>query len=275
MTTANADLAALIRTIPISQARHPVPRYHHSAARRQGLPRLDRVAGGFAPAGIDLVAGIEARGFIFSSAAATQLGKGLLLIRKDGKLPGATIGVDYALEYGTDRVVMHEDACVPGQKVLLVDDLIATGGTALAAVRLLRQAGAVVVGASFVIDLPDLGGAEKLRAVGRAGDDAFELRGGLIRHRFSVVSVDDIRETIPPRRQLPQWSTAPARRRFQGRRSGPARRVRDHDSHPLGEGGAMDFSQSTRRGVLLLMAGASSHCRGTAAPRSFPAKGFR
>jgi len=116
----------------------------------------------------DLIAGVEARGFIFSSAAATLLRKGLVLIRKDGKLPGATIGIEYALEYGTDRIVMHEDACLPGQKVLLVDDLIATGGTALAAVRLLRRAGAEVVGASFVIDLPELGGAQKLREAGVA-----------------------------------------------------------------------------------------------------------
>ncbi|HEV8406288.1 MAG TPA: adenine phosphoribosyltransferase [Sphingomicrobium sp.] len=167
MTADNADLAALIRTIPD---------FPKSGIQFRDITTLLLDAGGFkasiermvasAPADIDLVAGIEARGFIFSSAAATRLGKGLLLIRKDGKLPGATIGVDYALEYGTDRVVMHEDACVPGQKVFLVDDLIATGGTALAAVRLLRQAGAEVVGASFVIDLPDLGGTEKLRSAG-------------------------------------------------------------------------------------------------------------
>jgi adenine phosphoribosyltransferase len=167
MTTANADLAALIRTIPD----FPKP-----GIQFRDITTLLLDAKGFqasveglaasAPEDIDLVAGIEARGFIFASAIATHLAKGLVLIRKDGKLPGATIGVDYALEYGTDRVVMHEDACVPGQKVLLVDDLIATGGTAFAAVRLLRQAGAEVVGASFVIDLPDLGGADKLRAMG-------------------------------------------------------------------------------------------------------------
>lgn len=167
MTSSNADLAALIRTIPdfpkpgiqfrdITTLLLDAEGFHAS---------IERLAD-FVPASIDLVAGIEARGFIFSSALATHLGKGLVLIRKDGKLPGATIGVDYALEYGSDRVVMHEDACVPGQKVLLVDDLIATGGTAFAAVRLLRQAGAEVVAASFVIDLPDLGGAEKLRAAG-------------------------------------------------------------------------------------------------------------
>ena len=86
------------------------------------------------------------------------------LIRKDGKLPGVTIAEDYALEYGEDRIAMHADACAPGARVLLVDDLIATGGTARAAVRLLRKAGAVVRQAQFLVDLPDLGGADALRA---------------------------------------------------------------------------------------------------------------
>ncbi|MGC6401224.1 adenine phosphoribosyltransferase [Sphingomonas sp. FW199] len=113
---------------------------------------------------VDLVAGIEARGFVFAPALALALGAGVLLIRKDGKLPGATIAEDYALEYGTDRIAIHVDAVAPGARVLLVDDLIATGGTARAAVRLLRKAGAVVTQAAFVIDLPDLGGAELLRA---------------------------------------------------------------------------------------------------------------
>jgi adenine phosphoribosyltransferase len=167
LTAANADLAALIRTIPDFpkpgiQFRDITTLLLDPEGFRASIERLAASA----PSPIDLVAGIEARGFIFSSALAAGLGKGLVLIRKDGKLPGATIGVDYALEYGSDRVVMHEDACVPGQRVLLVDDLIATGGTALAAVRLLRQAGAEVVGASFVIDLPDLRGAERLRAAG-------------------------------------------------------------------------------------------------------------
>jgi adenine phosphoribosyltransferase len=109
---------------------------------------------------------MEARGFVVATALALKLGAGLLLIRKDGKLPGATIGEDYALEYGTDRLTMHVDACAPGATVLLADDLIATGGTALAAARLVRRAGAVVTGAMFLIDLPDLGGAAKLEADG-------------------------------------------------------------------------------------------------------------
>jgi adenine phosphoribosyltransferase len=90
----------------------------------------------------------------------------VLLIRKDGKLPGATIAEDYALEYGTDRIAIHADACTPGANVLLIDDLIATGGTARAAVRLLRKAGAIVTQAQFLVDLPDLGGADALRADG-------------------------------------------------------------------------------------------------------------
>ncbi len=168
MTAAHhEDLAALIRTIPDFpkpgiQFRDITTLLLDPTGFAASVSRLSDAA----PEGVDLIAGIEARGFIFSSAVAHHLAKGLVLIRKDGKLPGVTIGVDYALEYGTDRVVMHEDALVPGQKVLLVDDLIATGGTALAAVRLLRQAGAEVVGAAFVIDLPDLGGADKLRAEG-------------------------------------------------------------------------------------------------------------
>jgi adenine phosphoribosyltransferase len=117
---------------------------------------------------IDLVAGIEARGFLFAAALAVKLGTGLLLIRKDGKLPGATIAEDYALEYGTDRIAIHADACAPGARVLLVDDLIATGGTARAAVRLLRKAGAEVTQAAFVVDLPELGGADALRGDGIA-----------------------------------------------------------------------------------------------------------
>lgn len=115
---------------------------------------------------VDLVAAIEARGFIIGGALAVRLDAGLLLIRKDGKLPGETIAEDYALEYGTDRLAMHIDACTPGARVLIVDDLIATGGTTLAAVRLVRRAGGEVIGARFLIDLPELGGAEALRAEG-------------------------------------------------------------------------------------------------------------
>lgn len=119
-----------------------------------------------AGAKIDKVAGIEARGFILGGAVAHQLSVGFVPVRKKGKLPRATLSQSYELEYGVDEVEIHTDAVEPGERVLIVDDLIATGGTAEAAVLLLRKAGANVVGASFVIDLPDLGGAKRLEAMG-------------------------------------------------------------------------------------------------------------
>lgn len=115
---------------------------------------------------IDAVAGIEARGFIIGGAVAHQLSVGFIPVRKKGKLPWETIGQEYALEYGTDTVEIHTDAVTSGQKVLVVDDLIATGGTALATIALLRQAGADIAGASFVVDLPDLGGRKRLEETG-------------------------------------------------------------------------------------------------------------
>ena len=115
---------------------------------------------------IDKVAGIEARGFILGGAVAHQVSAGVVPIRKKGKLPHKRVSVTYALEYGEDVIEMHADALVAGERVVLVDDLIATGGTAEAAVKLLRQLGAEVLAACFVIDLPDLGGAEKLRQLG-------------------------------------------------------------------------------------------------------------
>ena len=112
---------------------------------------------------IDKVAGIEARGFILGGAVAHQLHAGFVPIRKKGKLPHATVRVVYSLEYGLDEMEMHEDAVAKDDRVILVDDLIATGGTAEGAVKLLRQLGAQVLAACFIIDLPDLGGAAKLR----------------------------------------------------------------------------------------------------------------
>jgi adenine phosphoribosyltransferase len=112
---------------------------------------------------IDKVAGIEARGFILGGAVAHQVSAGFVPIRKKGKLPHQTVRMAYLLEYGTDEMEMHVDAVVKGDRVVLVDDLIATGGTAEGAVKLLRQMGAEVLAACFIIDLPDLGGAEKLR----------------------------------------------------------------------------------------------------------------
>src|SRR6187399_2887703 len=114
---------------------------------------------------IDKVAGIEARGFILGGAVAHQVSAGFVPIRKKGKLPHTTVRIAYSLEYGLDEMEMHVDAIQPGERVILVDDLIATGGTAEGAVKLLRQIGANVLAACFIIDLPDLGGADKLRAM--------------------------------------------------------------------------------------------------------------
>lgn len=116
--------------------------------------------------GIDKVAGIEARGFILGGAVAHGLGAGFVPIRKRGKLPHETVRVAYSLEYGVDEMEMHKDAILQGEKVLLLDDLIATGGTATAAAKLLTEVGAEVVAACFVVDLPDLGGAKRLRDAG-------------------------------------------------------------------------------------------------------------
>jgi adenine phosphoribosyltransferase len=126
---------------------------------------------------IDKVAAIEARGFIIGSALAYQLQAGFVPIRKQGKLPAATIGHDYALEYGADRVEMHADALAQGEQVLLVDDLIATGGTAEAAVKLIETAGAKIVECCFVIDLPDLGGRKRLEKHGQKVFTLCEFEG--------------------------------------------------------------------------------------------------
>jgi adenine phosphoribosyltransferase len=115
---------------------------------------------------IDVVAGIESRGFIIGAPLAFKLGVGFVPLRKPGKLPGGTIGVDYALEYGSDRIELHVDAIAHGANVLLVDDLIATGGTALAAVSLVEKANARIAECVFVIDLPDLGGRKRLESCG-------------------------------------------------------------------------------------------------------------
>lgn len=127
---------------------------------------VDELVHPFAGGKADKVAGIEARGFILGGAVAHQLSAGFVPIRKKGKLPHQTVRVSYLLEYGSDEIEMHADALVKGERVILIDDLIATGGTAMAAVQLLNQIGAEVVAACFIIDLPDLGGAQKLRAAG-------------------------------------------------------------------------------------------------------------
>ncbi len=127
---------------------------------------VDEMVQPFAGQKIDKIAGIEARGFILGGAIAHQLSAGFVPLRKKGKLPHKTVAVEYALEYGVDSMEMHTDAVLEGERVMLVDDLIATGGTAEAALKLLRGAGAEVVAAAFVVDLPELGGAERLRAHG-------------------------------------------------------------------------------------------------------------
>src|SRR3954452_14334327 len=127
---------------------------------------VDELVHPWAGSKIDKVAGIEARGFIIGGAVAHRLKAGFVPIRKRGKLPHETVRVAYSLEYGVDEMEMHKDAISRGEKVLLLDDLIATGGTATAAAQLLQQAGAEMVAACFVIDLPDLGGAKRLRVAG-------------------------------------------------------------------------------------------------------------
>ena len=127
---------------------------------------VDELVQPYAGRRIDKVAGIEARGFILGGAVAHQLSTGFVPLRKQGKLPHQTRAVTYALEYGSDAMEMHVDAVGAGETVMLVDDLIATGGTVLAAVQLLSEAGAKILAAAFVIDLPELGGAAKLRAAG-------------------------------------------------------------------------------------------------------------
>jgi adenine phosphoribosyltransferase len=115
---------------------------------------------------IDKVVAIEARGFILGGAVAVELGVGFVPVRKPGKLPYETIGQDYELEYGTDRIEMHTDAIAPGERVLLIDDLIATGGTAEAAIHVIEQAGGQIVGVGVVIDLPEVGGRKRIEALG-------------------------------------------------------------------------------------------------------------
>lgn len=164
----NADLAAYIRSIPD----YPKPGILFrdistllldGAAFRM---TIDRLADTLDAHDFAMIAGIEARGFVFGAALAYRLGKGHVMMRKPNKLPGAKIGRDYALEYGTDRIEMHLDAFAHGTRVLVIDDLLATGGTAMAAIDLLRDAGAEVAAAAFIVDLPDLGGGERLRSAG-------------------------------------------------------------------------------------------------------------
>jgi len=167
---ARADLRSFIRTIPDYprpgvQFRDITTLFGKAGAFRRAV---DELLQPWVGARVDHIAGIEARGFILGGAMAHQLAAGFVPIRKKGKLPHTTVRVAYSLEYGIDEMEMHTDAIAPGQRIVLVDDLIATGGTAEAAVRLLRSLGAVLLGACFIIDLPQLGGARKLEALGVA-----------------------------------------------------------------------------------------------------------
>ncbi|MEK1892818.1 MAG: adenine phosphoribosyltransferase [Rhizobium sp.] len=168
MSDTISELAASIRSIPD----YPKPGIvFRDITTLLGNPRafrraVDELVQPYAGLKIDKIAGTEARGFILGGAVAHQLSAGFVPIRKKGKLPRDTVRVAYSLEYGVDEMEMHRDAVQPGEKVILVDDLIATGGTAVAATQLLRQMGAEVVSACFVIDLPDLGGRRKLEDLG-------------------------------------------------------------------------------------------------------------
>ena len=158
------ELRSLIREVP--DFPKPGILFYDITTALKDPQGLDLVARGLADAaadkGVDLVAGIESRGFLFGPALALQLGTGFALMRKPGKLPAETASVSYELEYGTDSLEIHTDAIQPGQRVLVVDDLLATGGTAAAAVRLVEQAGGEVAGLSFVVELDFLNGRGRL-----------------------------------------------------------------------------------------------------------------
>ena len=159
------DLKSIIRTVP----NYPKPGImFRDITTLLGDPRafrrtVDELVQPWAGSKVDKVAGIEARGFIIGGAVAHQVSAGFVPIRKKGKLPHTTVRIAYSLEYGLDEMEVHADAIAPGERVILVDDLIATGGTAEAAVKLMRNMGAQVLAACFIVDLPELGGAAKIR----------------------------------------------------------------------------------------------------------------
>lgn len=173
------DLKSLIRTIPD----YPKPGIMFRdittlIADLHGFRAcVDELAWPFFDQEIDYVVGIEARGFILGGAIAHELGRGFIPIRKKGKLPGKVIGQDYELEYGVDTVEIHADAISEGDRILLIDDLIATGGTAMAGAELIRRTGGEVVAAGFVVDLPDLGGSGRLRQAGLTVHTLLEFEG--------------------------------------------------------------------------------------------------
>lgn len=173
------DLDALVRDIPDFPKpgilyKDITPLLLDGEALRQAVRELAEWA---RPRGVDYVVAAEARGFILGAALAHALGKGFVPVRKKGKLPGKVVGIDYVLEYGTDRLELHEGQVPQGACVILVDDLIATGGTALAAAQLLREQGASVLMALFAVDLPDLGGKAALEADGVASQALIVFEG--------------------------------------------------------------------------------------------------
>ena len=162
------NLKDLIRTIPDYPKdgvmfRDITTLMQHPAGFRR---TVDELVHPFAGGDINRIAGIEARGFILGGAVAHQLSIGFIAVRKKGKLPWQTISVEYELEYGTDELEIHIDSIEKGDRILIIDDLIATGGTAIATTQLVRDAGGEVVGASFIVDLPDLGGRKRLEEMG-------------------------------------------------------------------------------------------------------------
>src|SRR5919198_6143732 len=163
--TFDHDIKATVRTIPDYPKKGILFRDITTllADARAFRRAVDELVQPWAGSKIDKVAGIEARGFILGGAVAHQVSAGFVPIRKKGKLPHKRVSIAYSLEYGLDEIEMHEDAVEKGDRVIVVDDLIATGGTAEGAVKLLRQLGAQVLACCFIIDLPDLGGAAKLR----------------------------------------------------------------------------------------------------------------
>lgn len=173
------DIKALIRSIPD----HPKPGImfrdittllSNAVGVRESVIAL---ADPFRDQQVEKVAGVEARGFIFGLAVAIELGVGFVPVRKPGKLPFEVVGEDYQLEYGTDRVEIHRDATLPGERVLLVDDLIATGGTAAAAANVIQKIGGKVIACAFVVELPELGGRARLESIGHQVVSLCEFEG--------------------------------------------------------------------------------------------------
>jgi len=163
-----ADIAKLIRTIPHYPKEGIMFRDITTLLKNpEGFKEtIDQLITKYKNSPFDYIAGIEARGFILGSALAYALGKGFIPVRKKGKLPGKTITQDYTLEYGSDTIEIHDDAIEAGSSVLLIDDLIATGGTAIGAITLIEKVGGKIFETAFVVDLPELGGAKKIQDLG-------------------------------------------------------------------------------------------------------------